>query len=63
MILFYLKECFPFEEANNSDYFFFEAPNHGGHVWLYDFFYNARKHWLELRIERFIKENIQINLL
>ncbi|QXP67508.1 YheT family hydrolase [Polaribacter sp. AHE13PA] len=60
---FLSDKCFPFEEANNSKNFFFETTNYGGHCGFISSFYNAKNNWLELRIERFIKQNIQINLL
>jgi predicted alpha/beta-fold hydrolase len=59
---FLAKECLPFDEAKNSDYFFFEALNHGGHVGFMTSFKPKENTWLEHRIERFIKENIKINL-
>ena len=60
---FLSKECFPFKEAYDSDNFFFESTNYGGHVGFMSSFKPKENTWLELRIERFIKENIQINLL
>ena len=60
---FLSDKCFPFDEANNSKNFFFEATNYGGHCGFISSFYNDKNNWLELRIERFIKQNIQINLL
>jgi len=59
---FLSKECYPYEEAYSSDYFFFEAPNYGGHVGFMTSFKPEENKWLEHRIERFIRENIQINL-
>ncbi|WP_299060647.1 alpha/beta fold hydrolase [uncultured Polaribacter sp.] len=59
---FLSKECFPFEEAHSSDDFFFEGPNYGGHVGFMTSFKPKENTWLEKRIERFIRENIQINL-
>jgi len=55
--------CFPFEEAHNSDDFFFESPDFGGHVGFITSLKPSENTWLEDRIERFIRENIQINLL
>ena len=60
---FLSKECFPFKEAYDSDNFFFERTNYGGHVGFMSSFNPLENTWLELRIEQFIRENIQINLL
>ncbi|MFK8059960.1 MAG: YheT family hydrolase [Polaribacter sp.] len=60
---FLSKECFPFDEAHNSDFFFFEGPNYGGHVGFMSSFKASENIWLEQRIARFIKENIQINIV
>ena len=60
---FLSNECFPFQEAHDSDYFFFEGPNYGGHVGFMTSFKPTENTWLEHRIARFIRENIQINLL
>jgi predicted alpha/beta-fold hydrolase len=60
---FLANECFPFEEAHNSDDFFFERPNYGGHVGFMTSFKPSENTWLEHRIARFIKENIHIDLL
>jgi predicted alpha/beta-fold hydrolase len=59
---FLSNECYPFDEAHNSDYFFLEAPNYGGHVGFISSFKPSENTWLEHRIERFIRENININL-
>ena len=60
---FLSNQCFPFDEANNSKNFFFETTNYGGHCGFISSFYSAKNNWLELRIERFIRQNIQIHLL
>jgi len=60
---FLSDKCFPFKEAHNSKKFFFETTEYGGHCGFISSFYNAKNNWLEQRIERFIKENIQINIL
>ncbi len=60
---FLSKECFPFKEAYDSEIFFFERTNYGGHVGFMSSFNPSENTWLELRIERFIRENIQKNLL
>ena len=58
---FLSSECFPFEEAHDSEFFFFEGPNYGGHVGFMSSFKPQENKWLEERIERFIKQNIQID--
>jgi predicted alpha/beta-fold hydrolase len=60
---FLSKECFPFEEARDSKFFHLEAPNYGGHVGFMTSFKPKENTWLELRIERFIRENIQVDIL
>jgi predicted alpha/beta-fold hydrolase len=60
---FLSDKCFPFEEAKNSKKFFFETTNYGGHCGFISSFYSSKNTWLEQRIERFIRENIHINLL
>ncbi|WP_165730542.1 YheT family hydrolase [Polaribacter sp. 20A6] len=60
---FLSDKCFPIDEAKNSKNFFFETTTYGGHCGFISSFYNAKNNWLELRIERFIRQNIQINLL
>ncbi|WP_158837977.1 YheT family hydrolase [Polaribacter sp. L3A8] len=55
--------CFPFDEAYNSEFFFLETPNYGGHCGFITSFKPTENTWLEQRIERFIRENIQINIL
>ena len=60
---FLSNECFPFQEAHDSEHFFFEGPNYGGHVGFMTSFKPTENTWLEHRIARFIKENIQINML
>ncbi|WP_299052942.1 alpha/beta fold hydrolase [uncultured Polaribacter sp.] len=57
---FLSKECFPYQEAKNSNYFFFEATKYGGHVGFMSSFVTEENNWLEKRIERFIIENILI---
>ena len=60
---FLSDKCFPFDEANTSKYFFFETTNYGGHCGFISSFYNAKNNWLEQRIEEFIRENIEIDIL
>ena len=59
-VTFLSTACFPFNEANNSKYFFLEVPNYGGHVGFITSFKPIENTWLEHRIERFIRENIHI---
>ncbi len=58
---FLSKECFPFYEAQKSENFFFESTDYGGHVGFMNSFKSEENSWLEKRIERFIKENIELN--
>lgn len=51
-------ECYPYEEAKNSDTFFLEVPKYGGHVGFLSTFKQEESRWLENRISRFIEENI-----
>ena len=60
---FLSKECYPFDEAHDSENFFFESPNYGGHVGFMTSFKPSENTWLENRISCFIKENIQIDIL
>lgn len=60
---FLSKECYPIDEAQNSEFFFLETPNYGGHVGFMSSFKPKENTWLEERIARFIKENIQIPIL
>ncbi len=57
---FLSKECFPFDEAHNSKYFFFESPNYGGHVGFMSSLKLSENRWVEKRITRFINQNIGI---
>jgi predicted alpha/beta-fold hydrolase len=59
---FLSDECYPYKEAKNSDFFFFEAPKYGGHVGFMTSFKPIENRWLEYRISKFIKENIQIEI-
>jgi len=60
---FLSSECYPYEEAENSEFFFFEETKFGGHVGFMTSFKPNENRWLEHRIERFIKENIQLDIL
>jgi predicted alpha/beta-fold hydrolase len=59
---FLSNACYPFDEAHDSDYFFLEAPNYGGHCGFMSSFKPAENNWLEERIEKFIRKNIQIDI-
>jgi len=59
---FLSRECYPYKEAENSNFFFFEEPKFGGHVGFMTSFKPKENKWLEYRIERFIKENIEIDI-
>lgn len=55
---FLSKECYPYEEADKSEYFFLEASRYGGHVGYISSFKQRDNRWLEQRIVRFILENL-----
>ena len=57
---FLSKECYPFDEAHNSEYFFFEAPNYGGHVGFMSSFKPSENRWLEKRMHQFIEKEINL---
>tara|TARA_R110002050_G_scaffold68109_6_gene147809 strand:- start:3117 stop:4112 length:996 start_codon:yes stop_codon:yes gene_type:complete len=54
--------CFPYDEAENSEFFFLEVTKYGGHVGFISTFKQNESRWLERRISRFIEENIQIQI-
>ena len=58
---FLSRECYPYEEAENSEFFFFEETKYGGHCGFMTSFKPTENRWLEHRISRFIKENIQLD--
>lgn len=58
---FLSKECYPFDEAHNSDYLFFESPNYGGHVGFMTSFKPQENIWLEERIHKFFQNKVNIN--
>ena len=60
---FLSRECYPYEEAKKSEFFFFEETKFGGHVGFMTSFKPKDNVWLEKRISRFIKENILIDIL
>ena len=49
---FLAPECFPFEEARNSDYFFLKSPKRGGHVAFAQF--KAESYWAEAEAANFL---------
>ncbi len=55
---FLSKECYPYEEADKSEYFFLEATRYGGHVGYISSFMQKDNRWLEQRMLGFIKENM-----
>ncbi len=56
------EECFPYEEAGDSEVFFLEVAKYGGHVGFISTFKQQESRWLEKRISKFIDENIQIEI-
>lgn len=59
---FLSKECFPIEEAINSNQFFFLQTDFGGHVGFMSSFIASENKWLENQIIKFIKQQILITL-
>lgn len=57
---FLSPECYPRKEALNSDNFYLEIPNYGGHCGFMTSFKPQENNWLEKRIATFIKEKIGI---
>jgi len=55
-------DCFPYEQAGDSNAFFLEVTKYGGHVGFISTFKQNESRWLEKRISRFIEENIQIKV-
>jgi len=55
---FLSKECFPYEEARNSNYFHLEVTKYGGHVGYISGFKQQDNRWLENRIIRFLKDQV-----
>ena len=54
---FLSKECYPYEEASDSDYFYLMATKYGGHVGFIAAFKSSQNRWLEHRIIEFLKDN------
>ena len=59
---FLSKECFPLEEAQNSDYFHFMETNYGGHVGFTSSFNISENRWLESQIIKFINQKVLANV-
>ncbi|AUC84406.1 alpha/beta hydrolase [Polaribacter sp. ALD11] len=59
---FLSEECYPRKEAIQSTNFHLEIPDYGGHCGFMSSFKPQENKWLELRIARFIEENIHIEL-
>ena len=59
---FLSTECYPYKEAENSKYFFFEETKYGGHCGFMTSFVPKENRWLEHRIAKFIKVNIDIDM-
>lgn len=57
---FLSKECFPIEEAKNSNSFYLMMPNYGGHVGFISSF-TSENRWIEHQIINFIKKKLHIN--
>ncbi|WP_299017130.1 alpha/beta fold hydrolase [uncultured Polaribacter sp.] len=52
--------CYPEKEAKQSDYFYLETPNYGGHCGFISSFKSQENNWLEQRIYNFIRKKILI---
>jgi predicted alpha/beta-fold hydrolase len=59
---FLSDECYPTKEALQSNNFYLEVPDYGGHVGFMSSFKPQENTWLEQRITKFIEEKIQIPL-
>ncbi|MDX6746048.1 alpha/beta fold hydrolase [Polaribacter sp. PL03] len=59
---FLSAECYPRKEAIQSNYFYLEIPDYGGHCGFMSSFKPQDNNWLEERITRFMEENIQIEI-
>jgi len=54
---FLAKECYPYKEAKESNYFHLEVTKYGGHVGFISSFLPKKNRWLENRILQFIRDN------
>lgn len=59
---FLSPECYPRKEALESDFFYLEVTDYGGHVGFINSIKLQENTWLEERIAKFIEEKIQIQL-
>ncbi len=50
---FLSPECYPYEEAENNPYFYFEAPKYGGHVGFSTNWRMTGEFWQETRVVEF----------
>ena len=50
---FLAPACFPYQEAQANDFFFFETPKHGGHMGFSSF--NKQNYWSEKRALEFLR--------
>ena len=57
---FLSKECYPIQEARESENFYLLMPNHGGHVGFISNF-TSENNWLENQIVNFINEKLNIS--
>ncbi|WP_088322769.1 YheT family hydrolase [Polaribacter tangerinus] len=57
---FLSPECYPQKEAIQSEYFYLETPNFGGHCGFMTSFKAHENKWLEKRIVKFINETIGV---
>lgn len=55
---FLSPECFPYEEAENNPYFYFEAPRYGGHVGFATNLLMRGEFWHETRVIEFFRHYI-----
>lgn len=53
---FFTKACYPFKEAKENTYFYFETPTYGGHVGFRTSLLQKDDNWCEKRILQFINQ-------
>jgi len=54
---FLSSTCYPFKEAEESDYLYLLATKYGGHVGFASYFDTTKNSWLESKIIQFAKQN------
>jgi hypothetical protein len=54
--------CYPKKEAIQSDFFYLEIPDYGGHIGFVTSFKQEENTWLEKRIVKFISEKMKISI-